>query len=64
MDNKKVVGVLMLVLLFTSLLVYAQEEDPADSCTGFWRSISCFLFGNPENRAGRGWVDRGKAMDP
>src|SRR3989344_4244026 len=59
MYKRTIAMFIVLFLLLTSLLVYAQEEDPSDSCTGFWRSISCFLFGNPENRAGRGWFDRG-----
>ncbi|MBI2669301.1 hypothetical protein HYX14_05665 [Candidatus Woesearchaeota archaeon] len=60
MSKKRLVSVLVLVLLLTPLLTVAQaESEEKSSCSGFWGSISCFLWGNPENRAGKGWFDRG-----
>ena len=43
---KKTVLVVLMMLVVSSLSVIAQE-DTSDSCSGFWRSISCFLFGQP-----------------
>ncbi|HLC71544.1 MAG TPA: hypothetical protein VJI32_06035 [Candidatus Nanoarchaeia archaeon] len=56
--NKAVIVLVVLLFLLSSLFVYAQEEISPDSCSGFWGSISCFLWGNPENRAGAGWFER------
>ncbi len=47
----------LVFLLLSSLFAFAQEEDEKSSCSGFWGSLSCFLFGNPENRAGKGWFE-------
>ncbi len=57
MDKKKVIGVLVVVLLLTSLLAVAQEDEEQSPCSGFWGSLSCFWWGNPENRAGKGWFE-------
>ena len=54
--NKAVILSVLLFLL-TSLFVVAQEESAQDSCSGFWGSIKCFFWGNPENRVGRGWFE-------
>src|SRR3989338_291925 len=61
-DHRPITVLLSLFILFfllASSVAWAQTDDPADYCTGFWGKISCFLFGNPENRAGKGWFDRG-----
>jgi len=48
----------VLFLLLGSLLVIAETEEES-SCSSFWGSISCFLWGNPQNRAGQAWFERG-----
>lgn len=50
-----VVGITALSLAVGSLLTIAlAESEERDSCDGFWSSLKCFLFGNPENRTGKG----------
>ena len=46
---KKTVTLVLMMLVVSALYVTAQE-DTADPCSGFWRSISCFLFGAPGGR--------------
>ena len=60
MIKKGLLSLLVLFLLLISLFTVAQEEEQ-DYCSGFWGSISCFLWGNPENRAGAGWFE-GRAV--
>ncbi len=58
----------VVVLLALSLPVFSQNDiyEPSlqvqDACLGFWGKISCFLFGNPENRAGQSWFERSEAI--
>ncbi len=57
----------VILILISSTFAWAQAEEtqkevPGDSCLGFWGKISCFLFGNPENRAGQSWFDRSGAL--
>ena len=60
---KKMVSIFVLFLLVLSLFVVAEKEfTDKDSCSGFWGSISCFFWGNPENRVGRGWFERGNVV--
>jgi len=60
MYKKRITGVLVLILLvISSFSVLAQEEAVSSECSGFWGTISCFLFGSAENRAGKSWFDRG-----
>ena len=57
----KKAGVMLIVLLLVlSIFVYAQE----DTCTGFFGSIKCFLFGDASQRpvAGAAWYDRGVSL--
>ena len=51
---------LIVLLLVLSTFVYAQE----DTCTGFFGSIKCFLFGDASQRpvAGAAWYDRGVSL--
>ena len=42
---KKSVMMLVLVVLLSSTVI-AQDE----SCSGFWGSVSCFLWIEPENK--------------
>ncbi len=56
---KRLATMVALFFLLTSLFALAQEESAEkSSCSGFWGSLSCFLFGAPENRAGKGWFER------
>ena len=58
--HKKSVSVLIVLLLVLSTFVYAQE----DTCTGFFGSIKCFLFGDASKRpvVGSAWYDRGVSL--
>jgi len=58
MDVKKSAGLVILLLLLSSYFVLAEEESTS-SCAGFFGSISCFLWGNPDNWVGQSWFDRG-----
>ncbi|MBI2669306.1 hypothetical protein HYX14_05690 [Candidatus Woesearchaeota archaeon] len=58
---KKAVSVFVLFLLVLSPLTLAQDNE--NECSGFWGSISCFLWGNPENRAGKGWFDKNAGVN-
>ena len=60
--KKRLICWLMVFLLVFSLFTVAQEDISEGSCSGFWGSISCFLWGNPENRAGAAWFDRGNVV--
>ena len=52
---KKTVLMVLLMMVVGSLFVIAQN-DTTDLCSGFWRSLSCFLFGAPREReAVAGW---------
>lgn len=54
--KKRLTSLVLMFVLITSTFVLA-EEDP---CAGFWGTISCFLWGNPQARAtGQGWFERG-----
>ncbi len=46
---KKTVLMVLLMIVVGSLFVIAQDDTTAP-CSGFWRSISCFLFGAPGER--------------
>ena len=54
-----VIGVILLIVLSTFTFA---ASDVVDNCAGVWGSIKCFLWGNPENRAGMSWWDRGGAL--
>ena len=57
----KKAGVMLIVLLLVlSTFVYAQE----DTCTGFFGSIKCLLFGDASKRSvvGSAWYDRGVSL--
>ncbi len=56
--KKRLFGVLLVFVLVLSTFTFAEDES-ADNCAGFWGSIKCFLWGNPANRAGMSWWDRG-----
>jgi len=56
MMYKKAVIVVLFLVLFSSSTFAAQNES---TCSGFWESLSCFLWGNPSNRAGMSWFERG-----
>ncbi len=62
MYKKRLICWLMVFLLVLSLFTAAQEESTQDSCSGFWGSLSCFFWGNPENRAGKGWFEGRKVV--
>jgi len=53
--KKRLTLVLLLFLLVFSMSVLAAD----DSCSGFWGSIGCFLWGDSSARAGASWFDRG-----
>ena len=55
--------VLVLFLLVLSPLALAQANE-TDTCTGFFDSIKCFLFGDASQRpvAGSAWYDRGVSL--
>lgn len=59
--KKRFAGVLLMFLLVLSSVSFALDEA-SDNCSGFWGSVGCFLWGNPENRAGMGWFDRSEAL--
>ncbi|MBI4980490.1 hypothetical protein HZC30_02940 [Candidatus Woesearchaeota archaeon] len=59
MDVKKSAGLLVLLVLISSTFA---ASDTTDNCAGVWGSIKCFLWGNPANRAGKGWWDRTEAL--
>jgi hypothetical protein len=55
---KRILSLLVILLLLGSNFALAQ--DNSTSCTGFWGSVSCFLFGSAEKRAaigGKAWWD-------
>ncbi len=55
MWNKRVIGLLFLVLLSVSVVA---AGDSFSECTGFLGSISCVLWGDPSVRsslAGEAW---------
>src|SRR3989344_7034506 len=60
---KKSVSMLVVLLLIFSPLALAQANE-TDTCTGFFSSIKCLLFGNPSQRpvAGSAWYDRGVSL--
>lgn len=58
---KRLMVVVVLFLLALSIFVSAQNET-ADNCSSLWGSIKCFLWGNPENRAGMSWWARGEVL--
>ncbi|MBT5924749.1 hypothetical protein HOH30_03430, partial [Candidatus Woesearchaeota archaeon] len=47
MKMKIMVGFVVVLLLCSSLVIAEDVID--DPCSGFWDSISCFLWGNPDN---------------
>ncbi|MEK6938196.1 MAG: hypothetical protein AABX04_04085, partial [Nanoarchaeota archaeon] len=49
MDVKKSLGIVLLLILLSSIFVLAADNTP---CTGFWGSISCFLWGSRGNLVG------------
>ncbi|MBI2669309.1 hypothetical protein HYX14_05705 [Candidatus Woesearchaeota archaeon] len=55
--KKRLIAVLMAFLVVMSTITLAEEVTSV-SCTGFWGSISCFLWGSSEARAGKGWFER------
>ena len=61
--HKKSVSVLIVLLLVLSTFVYAQVNE-TDTCTGFFGSIKCFLFGDASKRpvVGSAWYDRGVSL--
>ncbi|MBI2669311.1 hypothetical protein HYX14_05715 [Candidatus Woesearchaeota archaeon] len=54
---RKMLGVLVLLVLLSSIFVLAQEET-AKEC-GFWCKAGKFFFSSSEARAGKSWFDRG-----
>ena len=56
--KKRLISGIVLFLIVLSSFAFAQEETTSSDCSGFWGSISCFLFGSSENRAGKSWFDR------
>ncbi len=57
MYKKRLVAIVLVFLLVMPFFVIAENEEQS-SCSGFWGSLSCFFWGNPENRAGKGWFER------
>ena len=57
--KKRLISVLLMFLVVLSTITFAEENSTSDSCAGFWGSIKCFLWGDPSNRAGMSWWDRG-----
>ena len=55
MKMKIMVGFVVVLLLCSSLVIAEDVID--DPCSGFWDSISCFLWGNPDNRAGDSLIE-------
>lgn len=49
------IGVALVLLIGVILFTVDRSADKCDSTC----KVSRFLFGNPENRAGKGWFDRG-----
>ncbi|MBI4980482.1 hypothetical protein HZC30_02900 [Candidatus Woesearchaeota archaeon] len=56
--KKRLFGVLLVFVLVLSTFTFAEAET-SDNCAGVWGSIKCFLWGDPDNRAGMSWWDRG-----
>jgi len=56
---KKRLDIFVLVLLVLSTSVIAENVVSSTPCAGFFGSISCFLWGNPDNWVGQSWFDRG-----
>ncbi len=55
--KQKPIMVLGVFLVVLSSITFAASDTP-DNCAGFWGSVKCFLWGNPDNRAGMSWWDR------
>jgi len=53
MSKKRLVGLVVMFVLLSSPTFAANES----SCSGFWGSLSCFLWGDSSNRAGMGWFE-------
>ena len=60
---KKSVSRLIVLLLVLSPLALAQANE-TDTCSGFFGSIKCLLFGDASKRpaAGAAWYDRGVSL--
>lgn len=53
---KKRLVIFVLILLVLSSFVVASDDE---SCDSVLEKVWCFLWGNPDNRAGAAWWDRG-----
>ena len=61
---KKSVSMFVVLLLVLSMFVYAQANE-TDTCTGFFGSIKCFIFGDASKRpiVGSAWYEpEGRAL--
>ena len=60
----KKAGVMLIVLLLVLSPLALAQANETDTCTGFFGSIKCFLFGDASQRpvAGVAWYDRGVSL--
>jgi hypothetical protein len=59
--KKRLVVIGVIFLLVLSTITFAAT-DSTDNCAGFFGVVKCFLWGNPANRAGMSWWDRGNVV--
>jgi len=57
MKKRYFIGFVVILLVLGSFNILAQEED--NPCDSVLEKVWCFLWGNPDNRAGAAWWDRG-----
>ncbi|PIN76879.1 hypothetical protein COV17_00525 [Candidatus Woesearchaeota archaeon CG10_big_fil_rev_8_21_14_0_10_36_11] len=62
MTMKKMMGILVLLVFLLDSMVIAEEVVDDQPCTSFMEKVWCFLWGNPDNRAGMSWFDRSDAV--
>ncbi|MBI2669314.1 hypothetical protein HYX14_05730 [Candidatus Woesearchaeota archaeon] len=58
---RKILGLLLLVVLLSSIFAVAQEETQTGE-RGFWCKAGKFFFSSSEARAGKSWFDRGAVV--